>query len=70
MAWFRFKFAQEIENALQQLVPLEAEQGVELFYTLTLSPKVALTANAQWLDPAQAKIPNSLHTGLRLTARF
>lgn len=70
LGYFRFSLASDLVEGLAPLVPLRSEQGVELFYTAQLRSQIALTANVQWLSPAQASFEPSLFTGLRLTARF
>jgi porin len=70
LGYFRFSFASDLVEALDPLIGLDAEQGVEAFYTFELNRHVALTANVQWLDPARSDKGNSVLTGLRLRTRF
>ena len=70
LGYFRFSLASDIVQAVDPLLRLNAEQGVEAFYTFELRPELALTASVQWLDPARSDVGSSLLTGLRIRTRF
>jgi carbohydrate-selective porin OprB len=70
LGYFRFSLASDIVEAIDPLLELNAEQGVEAFYTIELRPELAVTANVQWLDPARSDVGSSLLTGLRVRTRF
>jgi porin len=70
VGYYRFSVASDLVDALDPLLKLGAEQGVEAFYTFTINPNTALTAAVQHLDPARSDRGNSLHAGLRLRVRL
>ena len=68
--YFRYSLTDELVRVLANRVPLEDEEGVELFYTLGLAEGVELTANAQVIDSAIAPRDTGVLAGLRLTTAF
>jgi len=70
LGYFRFSVASDLVDALDPLLNLNAEQGVEGFYTFTINGTLAATATVQWLGAARSDRGNSVLAGLRLRARF
>lgn len=68
--YFRYSLTDSLVTALANRVPLEDEEGVELFYTLGLDDRFELTANAQVIDSAVAVRDTGVLVGMRLTTRF
>jgi porin len=70
IGYFRFSMAPRVERALANLLPVQDEQGGELYYTAQLGPHLRLTANAQLVDPVVQNAPTAAYIGLRAKADF
>jgi len=70
LGYFRFSVADDLVDALDPLLALDAEEGVEAFYTFTLNPTVAVTSTVQWLAPARSDRDDTVLVGLRMRANF
>ena len=68
--YFRYSLTDSLVTALAGRVPLEDEEGVEMFYTLGIADRFELTANAQVIDSAVAVRDTGVLVGMRLTAGF
>ena len=68
--YFRYSLTDALVAALANRVPLEDEEGVELFYTVGFDEKFELTANAQVIDSAVAVRETGVLLGMRITSRF
>ncbi len=69
-AWFRYSLTDGLVDALANRIPLQDEEGFEVFYTLGLSQNFRLTADVQVIDSAVAPRDTGVLAGLRLTAEF
>lgn len=47
-----------------------AEQGIELFYNMFLTPWLRITGDLQWIDPHEVRHKNALVGALRMQIRF
>lgn len=70
IGYFRFSMAPRVRNVLATRLPVDDEQGVELYYTAQLSPALRLTAHAQLIDPVVNAAPVAAYAGLRAKADF
>lgn len=68
--YFRYSLTDSLVTALARRVPLEDEEGVELFYTFGIADRYELTANVQVIDSAIAVRDTGVLAGLRLTTTF
>jgi porin len=70
IGYFRFSMAPRVKNVLATRLPVDDEQGVELYYTAQLSPVWRLTAHGQLIDPVVNAAPVAAYVGLRAKADF
>jgi len=71
IAYFHYGLSDDLINGLSVLgIQRKDEQGVEVFYNLAVTPWFRLTADVQWIDPADATKSNIVVTGLRLQTRL
>lgn len=70
VAWFRYSLTDGLVDALANRVPLEDEEGLEVFYTLGIGKSFQLTADVQVVDSAVAPRDTGVTAGLRLTTEF
>jgi porin len=70
IGYFRFSMAQRVKEVLATRLPVDDEQGVELYYTAQLSPVWRLTAHGQLIDPVVNAAPVAAYVGLRAKADF
>lgn len=70
VAYFQYSLTDELVDDIAFRLPIEDEQGVEVFYTLGLTKNFGLTLNAQVIDSAVAFRDTGVLIGARLTASF
>lgn len=70
IGYFRFSMTPRVETALQTILPINDEQGGEVYYTAQLGPHLRLTANAQLVDPVVRNAPTATYLGLRAKVDF
>lgn len=70
IAYFRYSLTDELVNDIAFRLPLEDEDGVEVFYTHQFAEGFGLTANMQVVDSAVAFRDVGVTVGARLTAGF
>lgn len=70
LALFRYSLTDSLVRALANRVPLEDEEGIEAFYTLSVAKPVRMTASVQVIDSAVAVRDTGVVAGLRLSTRF
>jgi porin len=70
IGYFRFSMAPRVRNVLATRLPVNDEQGAELYYTAQLSPVWRLTAHGQLIDPVINAAPMAAYVGLRAKADF
>lgn len=70
LTYFRYSLADGLVDALQNRVPLQDEEGVEAFYTVSLAKSLRLTGNLQVVDSAVEPRDVGVTVGMRLTALF
>jgi porin len=49
---------------------MQDEYGIEAYYNAALTPWLRLSADAQWIRPANVGSDDALVLGLRLQAKF
>jgi porin len=52
VGYFYYRFSRDLQDALDPLIEFNDEQGIEAFYSLTLTPWFRLTADLQVIDPS------------------
>lgn len=70
IGYFRFSMTPRVEAALQTLLPVNDEQGGEVYYTAQLGQHLRLTANAQLVNPVVRNAPTAAYLGLRAKVDF
>ena len=70
LGYFRFSMAPRVKDALAQRLPVDDEQGVEVYYTAQLGRSWRLTAHGQLIDPVITNAPAAAYIGLRTKADF
>lgn len=70
IGYFRFSMTPRVETALETILPINDEQGAEVYYTAQLGPHLRLTANAQLVDPVVRNAPTAAYVGLRAKVDF
>ncbi|TRD11220.1 carbohydrate porin [Erythrobacter insulae] len=68
--YFRYSLTDDLVTVLGPRIPLEDEEGVEIFYTFGIADKFELTANVQVIDSAIAVRDTGVIFGMRLTTGF
>ena len=71
VGYFRYTISQTLLNwlALAQK-PRRAEQGIEAFYNLAITPWFRVTADVQWITPWEAAKKNAVVGAVRTQIRF
>ncbi len=71
VGYFRYTISQTLLNwlALAQK-PRRAEQGIEAFYNLAITPWFRVTADVQWITPWEAAKKNAVVGAVRTQLRF
>lgn len=70
LAYFQYSLTDELVDDIAFRLPIEDEQGVEVFYTLGFHKNFGLTLNAQLIDSAVEFRDTGVLVGARLTAEF
>jgi len=70
LGYFYYAFGDDLRNALDPVFDLDDEQGVEVYYSLAVSPWMSVTADIQYIDPASGGQRDALVIGLRSNIRF
>ena len=70
LGYFYYNFSDALQNAVQPVVRVDDEQGVELYYDLALTRWLRVTADLQWIDPATGANQDVWLAGLRASIRF
>jgi len=55
VGYYHYDFSDDLRSAVATTVALENEQGVEVFYNLAATPWFRITADLQWIDPANGE---------------
>lgn len=70
VGYFRFSISPRVEGALAARLPVDDEQGAEIYYTAQIGDHLRLTANAQIVDPVVQRASKAAYVGLRAKADF
>lgn len=70
IGYFYYDFSDDLKSAVQPLLDFDQEQGIELFYTLAITPWFRVTADLQWIEPANGNNDDAWIGGLRTNIRF
>lgn len=70
IGYYYYKFSDDLQSALTVALPLEDEQGVELYYNLAVTGWLRVTADIQWIDPARARFSDAWVAGFRTSIAF
>jgi porin len=70
LGYFYYGFSNELQNTVAPLLRFDDEQGVELFYNLGVTPWFHVTADLQWINPANAGNAHAVVGALRTQMIF
>jgi len=70
IGYYYYNFSDELQSALGAALPLQDEQGVEMYYNCAVTPWLHLSADLQWIDPARARFGDAWVGGLRANVTF
>jgi porin len=76
VAYFKFGISEDLKSQLSLLTPLSPlfaltdQSGVELFYNVAVTPWLRVTADLQFIKPAQAAFPDAIYAGIATAVRF
>jgi len=70
VAYFRYSLTDGLVRELASRVPLEDEEGVEMFYTFQVADPVRITADIQVVDSAIASRSTGVTASLRIKTTF
>jgi porin len=70
IGYFYYNFSDDLQSAVAPLVDFEDEQGVEVFYSLEVTPFFSVSADLQWIDPGNGGDPSAWLGALRASVTF
>lgn len=72
LVYFDYRLSDDLRDAAQNVFSfdLEAEQGVEAYYNVAVTPWLRVTGNVQVIDPSTADNDTAVFVGLRTEVRF
>lgn len=71
VAYFRYGLSDDLISGLSAFgIGMRDEYGIEAYYNAALTPWLRLSADAQWIRPANVGSDDALVLGLRLQTRF
>lgn len=70
IAYFRYSLTDGLVRELANRVPLEDEEGLEVFYTVQVADPLRITADVQWVDGAIASRSSGITASLRIKTTF
>jgi porin len=70
VGYFYYDFSDQLQSAVAPLVNFQDEQGVEAYYTFVPVPWLRLSADLQWVNPANGANPPMWVGGVRMRVEF
>lgn len=70
IGYFYYDFSDQLRNAVDQILEVGSEQGVEVFYNMALTPWFRISANMAWGRPADRSKDDLFIGSLRVNIRF
>jgi porin len=70
VGYFFYDLSDQLQDAVAPVGSLKDEQGVEAYYTFVPAPWLRLTANVQWVNPANGANPPEWLGGVRMRVAF
>ncbi len=70
IGYYFYNFSDDLQAAVGPVLPFDDEHGLEIYYNLALTPWFHLTADVQWIDPANGNIEDAWVGGLRANVTF
>jgi porin len=67
---FAYNFSDVLQDTVNLLVDFNDEQGLEIWYSLALKPWLKITADAQYVNPANGGADKVLVGGVRMNLAF
>jgi porin len=70
VGYFFYDLSDQLQDAVAPVGSLKDEQGIEAYYTFVPTPWLLLTANLQWVNPANGANPSVWLGGVRARVAF
>jgi porin len=70
VGYFYYDLSDELQDAVAPVGSLKDEQGIEAYYTFVPAPWLRLSANLQWVNPANGANPPMWLGGVRMRVEF
>ena len=70
IGYYQYNFSSHLQNAAIPLVAFGNEQGAEVFYNLFVTPWLHISADVQWVNPANSDSDHAWVGGLRMNVKF
>ncbi len=70
VGYFFYAFSDELQNAVAPVGSFKDEQGIEAYYVYAPTPWLRLSANLQWVNPANGANPSVWLGGVRARVEF
>lgn len=70
IGYYYYDLSDDLQDSLGAIVDINNEQGIELYYNLAVTPWLRVTADLQWIDPANGAYDDAWIGGLRSTIFF
>lgn len=70
IGYYFYNLSDDLQAATGPVFPIDDEQGIEVYYNLAVTPWFHLTADVQWIAPANARAENAWVGGLRANVTF
>ena len=70
VGYFFYGLSDQLQDAVAPVGSLKDEQGVEAYYTFVPAPWLRLSANLQWVNPANGTNPPVWLGGVRMRVEF
>jgi porin len=70
IGYYYYNLSDDLQSSLAGALPIDDEQGVEIFYNLAATGWLRLTADLQWINPARGDFSDAWVVGLRASINF
>jgi porin len=70
IGYYHYQWSDDLKSGVAPALSVADETGIEFFYNLAVTPWFRLTADLQWIDPANARFSDAWVGGLRASVQF
>lgn len=70
IGYYYYNLSDQLQSSLAGALPINDEQGVEIFYNLALTGWLRVTADLQWINPARRDFSDAWVAGIRTSINF